>query len=92
MGNIIGIAAFLSVSLLIIARTGLTVCAMCDGKGRIDMLDNEPCAFCNGTGKYSSREDKEAIAMLDQASVEKEANAGDMAQIADYWRMTKRRV
>lgn len=70
----------------------MTVCAMCDGKGRIHALDNELCRFCGGTGKYSQREDNEAIAILDSASVEKDANAGDIARVDDLRRMTKRRV
>ena len=68
----------------------MTVCSMCDGKGRIDMLENELCAFCGGTGKYSQREDSDAISLLDNASAEKEINAGDIARIADLRRMAKK--
>jgi DnaJ-class molecular chaperone len=31
---------------------------MCDGTGRINTLDDQPCAECNGTGKHSVNEDK----------------------------------
>ncbi len=70
----------------------MTICAACNGKGRIDTLDNELCAFCGGTGKHTVREDNQAIALLDDASAEKESNAGDVARMADYWRMAKRRI
>lgn len=68
----------------------MTVCSMCNGKGRIDTLENELCAFCGGTGKYSQHQDNEAIAILDSASVEKDINAGDIARIADVRRMAKK--
>lgn len=70
----------------------MTLCATCNGKGSLDSLENEPCRFCGGTGKYSTREDNEAISMLDAASVKREANAGDIARAADYLSMAKRRV
>ena len=64
---------------------------MCNGMGRIDALDSELCAFCGGTGKYSSSEDNKAIEILDDASAEN-VRAGDLARVADYMRMSKRRV
>ena len=70
----------------------MTICAACNGSGRIDTLNNELCAFCGGTGKHSVREDNEAIALLDDASAKKESNAGDVARAADYWRIAKRRL
>ena len=70
----------------------MTTCAMCDGKGRIDKLESELCAFCGGSGRYTPKEDGEAIAMLDNASDQTEVKAGDMALISDYLRMAKRRV
>ena len=68
----------------------MTICAMCNGTGRIDTLDSELCAFCSGTGKYSSSEDSKAIEILDDAS--NGVRAGDLARVADYMRMSKRRV
>jgi len=70
----------------------MTICTACNGRGRIDSLDNELCAFCGGTGKHSLREDNEAIAMLDDASAEKESRAGDVARATDYWRVAKKRL
>jgi RecJ-like exonuclease len=70
----------------------MTICSMCNGMGKLDELESELCAFCGGTGKYSATEDNEAIAMLDDASAGKEVKAGDVARVADYLRMTKRRV
>jgi len=70
----------------------MTICFMCDGKGRIATLENEICRFCNGTGKYTQGEDNEAIAILDGASDKNVANAGDLARIDDFRRTTKKRV
>ena len=69
----------------------MTICAMCNGMGRIDTLDSELCAFCNGTGKYTSSEDSKAIEILDDASAAN-VRAGDLARTADYIRMSKRRI